>query len=30
MEYLPEGADEDDEPDLETFVDTMKDMKKDL
>jgi len=30
MEYLPEGADEDDEPGLETFVDKMKDMKKDL
>jgi len=30
MEYLPEGADEDNEPDLETFVDKMKDMKKDL
>ena len=32
MEYLPEGADEDedDEPDLETFIDKMKDMKKDI
>ena len=28
MEFLPEVADENDEPDLEAFVDKMKDMKK--
>ncbi len=30
MEFLPEGAEEDDEPDVEAFVDKMKDMKKDI
>ena len=28
MKFLPEVADENDEPDLEAFVDKMKDMKK--
>ncbi len=28
MEFLPEGADETDEPDLENFVEKMVDMKK--
>jgi len=30
MEFLPEGADDGDEPDLEAFADRMKVMKEDI
>jgi len=28
MEFLPEGAEENDDPDLDAFTDKMKEMKK--